>query len=198
MGYQVAEGNLATARTVLSRRQRRRLLASVRDGRRAPRADGSIQWRAPYSPAMRILIVLFFGAMALTVAPATCWSASASESSLAHEVAGLRSQVHELGVKLEGQDQTDSSQASAFNADAIAITAAAGVSLLLVTAGGLAAAFLGYKSIQRQARDHLDAKVDASIHSHGEEIFEREAQELRQQYDAKFAEAYERYNRLSA
>jgi hypothetical protein len=105
-------------------------------------------------------------------------------------------QVRNLNTKLDDQGEARTTQANAFNADAIAITAAAGLGILLVTLGGFGAAFLGYRSIQNEAKEHIAQKVDDAIRTHGREVFEQEASKLYAEYDGKFADLYERARKI--
>jgi hypothetical protein len=145
---------------------------------------------------MRISVAICAAAFLFAVLPSEAVAIPGHEAKLNAEINGLRQQVRELAIKLEDQTAATSSQADAFNSDAVAISAAAGLSILLVTLGGIAAAVLGYQAIQRQAKEHIEQRVDAAITAHGEQIFQQEAGALHERWETKFANLYGRIKKL--
>jgi hypothetical protein len=137
---------------------------------------------------VRTILAIALSCSALAAAAGPCAAAPASPT----EIAQLRVEVRELETQLTDQAEAHASQANAFTADATDISIAGALSVLLVTLGGLMAALLGYRFIQSKVGEHLRTNVDEAVKAHGHEVFEREAGALHAEYDAKFAELYER------
>jgi hypothetical protein len=111
-------------------------------------------------------------------------------------IPALSRRVERLEYQLQAQQEARNRQAEAFDAAVREIELMNGALILVITVGGIGATLLTLNWVRDYAKTQMDRKIDEAVRVAGSATFAREAAALREEYDEKFAKAYEDYRAL--
>lgn len=142
-----------------------------------------------------LLVVVFFLCFE-TAPPAFGRTTTTNVAELNRALRQVRSELGTLDSRLDGQSEARDRQADAFDAATKQIEVVNAALAIILALGGIGATLLALRWVQSYTRAQVQTRIDSTLRQVGSATFDREARDLREEYETKFAELYSRYNRL--
>lgn len=98
-----------------------------------------------------------------------------------------------LEAETAAQAEARARQADAFNAAATRMEFVNGALVAVIALAGIGGSLLAIRWVRSLAHDQVEAQIDSAIRETGESIFERDAKDLRNEYEEKFTRLYREF-----
>lgn len=109
---------------------------------------------------------------------------------------GLQERLIRVETQLEDEQEAHDRQADAFDAAISRIEYLAFALVVVLTLAAIVAGVLTIRWVQDSAKEQVRKQVKTTVEESGEEVFATEARALREEYEDKFAELYQRFARV--
>jgi hypothetical protein len=110
-------------------------------------------------------------------------------------LASQKAQLIRLQAELDAQREARDRQADSFDAAVSRIEMVNEALVVILAIAGIAGGLLAIRWVRSLARDQVAEQIGSAIRETGEEIFEADARDLREEYEEKFAQQYKYYKR---
>jgi hypothetical protein len=104
--------------------------------------------------------------------------------------------IQKLEAQLEAQQEARDRQADAFDAATARVELINGALVAVLALAGILGTLLAMRWVREFAENQMADQLDTAVRDMGREIFKADSDTLVEEYEAKFAELYQRYERL--
>lgn len=109
----------------------------------------------------------------------------------------LQRQVDRLSAKVGAAQEARDRQADSIDLTLTVVTIFIGGVALVVTVGAIVATVIGYRVVRHYVENEMAARISENVERTGREVFESQADGLRDKYDARLAELFDRFERTT-